>query len=206
MENKPEELNLSNELLAVSDKILEWKEKYRNIYYQKIGTHEYIFRLLSKNEYLALYFMQVHISSLAEDVLLEKCVLYPKISRWELDHLLAGEVSTLIENILFTSGFSNFENIKKDIDKERERIKLLDNQIVVIICKAFPHITPSDIDNFDYPTIIHYISLAEELLGTKFEITKLETNTKIDFDKDNREHGFAPPKRATPMRPISKRR
>ena len=185
-----EKLSLSDNLRKFSAEILEWKKKYGNIYYQKVGDHEYIFRLLTKGEYLSLYFIQFHISNEAEDILLEKCVLYPEINKEHLDLLTAGEVGTLIDRILSLSGFSNLDNIKADLDKERETIKLLDNQIVLIICKAFPHITPSDIDNFDYPTILHYVTLAEELLGTKLEISKLEDQNKIDFDKDNREQGF----------------
>lgn len=181
---------LSEDLRGFSDKILEWKEKYNNIYYQKVGDHEYIFRLLTKGEYLALYFMQFHISSEAEDILMEKCVLYPEVDIEKFDALKAGEVGTLIDRILSLSGFSNLDNIKLDLDKERENIKLLDNQIVLIICKAFPHITPSDIDHFDYPTIIHYVTLAEELLGTKLEISKLEEQNKIDFERDNKGQGF----------------
>ena len=191
MEEKAESLTISEDLKRFSAEILEWKHKYYNIYYLKIGNQEYIFRLLTKSEYLALYFVQFHISSEAEDILLDKCVLYPIMDREQRNNLLAGEVMTLVDKILSLSGFSNIDNIKQDLDKEREKIQLLDNQIVLIICKAFPHITPSDIDNFDYPTILHYVSLAEELIGTKLEISKVDTNTNtIDFSKDNREQGF----------------
>jgi hypothetical protein len=181
---------ISENIKRISSSILEWKNKYKNIYYFKIGNHEYIFRLLTKGEYLALYFIQFHISNSAEDVLLEKCILYPNIDRVYLDSIYAGEYNTLVEKVLALSGFSSYENIKSDLENERESIKLLDNQIVLIICKAFPHITPVDIDSFDYPTIVHYVSLAEELLGTKLEITKQEEPNKINFEKDNREQGF----------------
>ena len=181
------DLGLSSDIRAISSSILEWKNQYGNIYYEKIGSHEYIFRLLTKKEYLSLYFIQFHISEKAEDILLEKCVLYP-MNRPEnyFDNLLAGEVATLVEKILSLSGFASFENIKSDLDKEREKINLLDNQIVLMICKAFPHITPSDIDNFDYQTILHHITLAEALLDTKLEITKQEDKHKIDFDTENK--------------------
>ena len=190
MRETVEDIQLSRNLRGSSAKILEWKEKYKNIYYYKVGNQEYIFRLLSKNEFLAMYFMQFHISVEAEDLLLEKCVLYPELKKLEWDDLMAGEVALVITQILALSGFSNLENIKKDLDKERDSVRLLDNQIVIIICKAFPHITPSEIDNFDYPTILHYVALAEALLDTKLEISKLEDQNKIDFDKDNKERGI----------------
>jgi hypothetical protein len=190
--NQAEALNLSDDIRKFSSRIVEWKRKYVNIYYHKVGGKEYIFRLLTKSEYLSLYFMQFHISSESEDILLEKCILYPDVNKEYLDNLYAGEFNALSDIIISLSGFSGVESIKSDLEKEREKISLLDNQIVLIICKAFPHINPSDIDNFDYPTIIHHVTLAEELLGTKLEISKLEDKNKIDFDKENKEHGFAP--------------
>jgi len=191
MEELTENHIISEKLKRFSSDILEWKRKYANIYYIKFGNNEYVFRLLTKGEYVALYFVQFHMSNEAEDILLDRCLLYPIISRAERDASLAGDIATLVEKILYLSGFSNLENIKDDLDKEREKIQILDNQIVLIICKAFPHITPSDIDSFDYPTILHYVSLAEELIGTKLEISKMDQDTgKIDFDQDNKDQGF----------------
>src|SRR5665213_1699337 len=103
-------IQLSDDLKGFSAKILEWKQEYRNIYYQKVGTNEYIYRLLTKNEYLSLYFMQFHISSSAEDILLDKCVLYPEYHEHDWNELKAGEPATLVENILISSGFSNLDN------------------------------------------------------------------------------------------------
>jgi hypothetical protein len=202
MDDKTADFKLSDDLTKRCSDIMEWKSKYSNIYYQKIGGHEYIFRILTKSEYLTLYFLQFHVSSQSEDVLLDKCVLYPSEDSAYYDDLPAGEVAGLVARILSLSGFSNLDSIKEDLDKARENIKLLDNQMILIICKAFPHITPSDIDSFDYPTIIHHVSLAEELLGTKLEITKPEDKDKIDFDRDNREQGFSPGEK--PMSPSAK--
>ena len=195
---------MDRELLSrLAKDILEWKINHRNIYYIKIGNNNYIFRLLSKSEYLSLYFIQFHLSYEAEDILLERCVLFPKVDIKYLDNLLAGEVSSLVMKILDLSGFSNVENIKKDLEKERESIQVLDNQIVLLICKAFPHVNPSDIDQFDYPTILHYLTLAEEILGTKLEITKVDpaNNKTIDFTKENAEQGFIMPNKVHNIRP-----
>lgn len=186
------ENTLSNNIEKLAESLLEWKSKYRNVYYFKVGNNEYILRLLSKSEYLALYFVQAHVSSEAEDLLLTKCVLFPELSRKDINEMYAGEAAVLIEKILKLSGFSTIETIGNDLAKEREKIQLLDNQIILIICKAFPHLTPFDIDRLDYPTILNHIALAEELLGTKLEITKEESSDSngIDFDKENRKQGF----------------
>jgi hypothetical protein len=183
---------VSENILGLSKKIFEWKKSFRSIYYVKIGEKEYIFRLLSKGEYLSLYLFQSELSYSAEDLLLDMCVLYPEISLNEIDRLYAGEVNTLISSILSLSGFSGLENIKEDLDKDRSSIQLLDNQITLIICRAFPHITPEDINNFDYPTIIRHITLAEALLDTKLEISELKDSQGIDFEKENKLQGIPP--------------
>lgn len=181
----------SFDLSGIASKVIEWKSKYRNVYYLNVRGKEYIFRLLTKGEYISIYFLQSHLGAHSEDVILLKCILFPDITVEKMDNLNAGEIDSILGNILKLSGFSNFENIKQDLDTERGKVGILDSQIVVLICKAFPRITPSDIEQFDYPTILYHVALAEELLSTKLEITDHEKPGKIDFDKENESQGFA---------------
>ena len=195
---------LSNDLQAISSRLLSWKLEYKNIYYVKLKDQEYIFRLLTKGEFLSLYFLQSQISNDAEEILLDRCILYPDQRKDNFfDCLWAGEVHYLIQTILSLSGFADFDNIKSDLDKERAKIQLLDNQIILLICKAFPHIKPSVIDTFDYPTILHHVALAEKLLNTELEITKQEDKKTINFQEENIKQGFEHPglKEARPKRP-----
>ena len=194
---------LPEEAEGFSDKILGWKKKYGNIYYQNIGKNSYVFRLLTKGEYLALYAVQSHVNKGSEEIVLKTCLLYPELGYDAMDNMLAGEFSVLSGNILSMSGFADSTKIKEDLDVARDKTRSLDNQITLIICKAFPQVTPSDIDNFDYQTIIRHVTLAEELLGTKLEITIPDDKKTIDFDKDNREQGFI--QAAFPGRPVDKK-
>lgn len=180
---------MMSDIAGMGQLILDWKERYSNIYYYRVGQHFFIFRLMTKGEYIALYLMQFHMKVEAEDLLLKRCVLYPESP---MDECPAGMIASLIDNILKLSGFSEIENIKKDIESTRNTIALLDNQIILLICKAFPHLKPSDIDKFDYPTILRHIVLAEEVVGTKLEINKNTSSSSktIDFEKENRAQGF----------------
>ena len=164
------------------DNIILWKNKYNDIYILRIKNNVYIFRILTKKEYINILSLQDGIKYNIEDYIINNCVLCPE-DKNNIDNQLAGEIDYLIKSILSLSGFSENDNILKDIEHHREKITILDNQIVILICKAFPHIKPEDIDNFNYNELLRHLALAEAILDTKLIIEK--PLDKIDFDKDN---------------------
>jgi len=171
-----------NELL---DDILLWKRKYRNIFYINIKGNIYIFRVLTKREYFTIFELQKHRSINADIPLLKTCLLYPSYDENILSNRLAGEVESIVKYISDLSGFSKTDEMLSDIEKGREEINLLDNQILLLICKAFPHLTLEQIDAMDYNTLLKYLVLAESILDIKLDITKPSDQNKIDFEKDN---------------------
>ena len=172
--------------------ILSWKQKYKIILGVEIGDNSYIYRLLTRGEYFNLLSLQKLDPAGASDILLEICMLHPEYVKDVMDDRLAGEVDFVIQSIIKSSGFSNGDNLIKDIDVERNNIGMLDNQIVLTICKAFPQLTPDDIDKLNYHQLLYYLVLAEEILGVKLNIEKPQDKDKIDFDKDNRELSGGP--------------
>ena len=46
-----------------------------------------------------------------------------------------------------------------------------------------------DIDNLNYHQLLHYLVLAEEILGIKLNIEKQHSKNSIDFNKDNKQLG-----------------
>ena len=180
--------------------ILSWKQIYKVVFYVKIGDNLYIFRTLTRGEYFNLLSLQTHKLIETSDFLLKMCLLYPKYDKDIFDNTLAGEVDYLVKNITELSGFASGDNLIKDIEKEINNIGMLDNQIVLTICKAFPQLTPDDIDKLNYHQLLHYLVLAEEILGVKLNIEKPQDQNKIDFDKDNRELSGGP------RSPFSKRK
>ena len=175
-----------NGLSHLADDILSWKRKYGDIFYIKIKDNVYIFRTLTKGEYFSILDVQGNISKDINNILLKECILYPK-NYCNFNLLLAGEVEYLISKIVELSGFSNGDKLVKDIEKERNNIGKLDNQIVLIICRAFPQLTPKDLNNLNYYTMLNYLALAEEILGVKLKIEKPNDQTKINFDEDNKD-------------------
>ncbi len=174
-------------LKELSEDILSWKQKYKVVLYIEIGNNSYMYRLLTRGEYFSILSLQEHNLIETSDVLLKMCLLYPKYDKDVLGIRLAGEIDFIVQSIIGLSGFSNGDNLLKDIEAERNNIGMLDNQIVLTICKAFPQLTPDNIDKLNYHQLLHYLVLAEAILDVKLNIEKPKDQNKIDFDKDNRE-------------------
>lgn len=174
-------------LKELSEDILSWKQKYKVVLYIKIGSNSYMYRLLTRGEYFSILSLQEYNLIETSDILLKMCLLYPEYNKDVLDVRSAGEMDYLVQSIINLSGFSSGDNLLKDIEVERSNIGMLDNQIVLTICKAFPQLTPDSIDKLNYHQLLHYLVLAEAILDVKLNIEKPKDQNKIDFDKDNRE-------------------
>jgi hypothetical protein len=174
-------------------KILIWKKQYGSVYYIKIGSNEYIYRLMSRGDHIALLSAQQNIEFNIEDVVLQECLLYPKFSKRTFDKRLAGEVEYVAQCIAESSGFSETERVEVDLDQQRQSLGNLENQMTVLICKAFPHLKLSDINNFTYDELIRYVSISEAILDVKLNIEKPKTNKgTVDFSAENRAMGGVP--------------
>jgi hypothetical protein len=171
-----------DKIVGIADSILSWKIKYSDIFLLDIKENTYIFRIFTKGEYLNILSLQNTIKDDIEDYIINNCILYPE-DKSDIDKTLAGEIDYLIKTIIKLSGFAEYGDIFSDIEKYRESTKILDNQIVILICKAFPHLKPEDIDKFNYHKLLRYLTLSEAILDTKLIIEK--PSDKIDFDKDN---------------------
>lgn len=174
--------------------ILDLKSKWPNIYSVKIGEDYFIFRLLSRKEFGVAIDLQSYKTGSEEDYILETCVLYPILSKKDMDSKLAGTILDLAKTIVEMSGFSSPDSLLNNIEINRTSMSLADNQMIVVICKAFPHLTPEDINNFDIQKITYYLALSEQILGVTLEIPNSKTKVKhkstpgfIDFEQDNKE-------------------
>lgn len=175
--------------------ILEWKKLYGTIYYLKAGNGHYIYRALSRAEYTALLSIGAVTSLDLSDLILKTCLLYPKYNKTSLNKKLAGEVESVILAINSCSGFSETDKVITDIDAARASMGSLENQMEVLICKAFPHLIIQDIEKFNYSDLVKYVALSEEILGVKLKIEKPE-NTKggpINFEEENKSFNEPPP-------------
>jgi hypothetical protein len=169
--------------------ILLWKKEYGNVYSINICGIQYIYRSLSKGEFAALLAVsERNVSMDLDDVIFSECLLYPDYSSGMFDNDKAGGPHALYQAITNTIGFSVTDKFIDDVEKSRTSLGNLENQIVILVCKAFPHLTLSDIDNLTYDELLRYLTISEAILDVKINIEK-PSSTKpgtIDFDQENK--------------------
>lgn len=182
---------MENEVWGLIRDIISWKELYGDIFCIKISGKQYIFRSLNKAEHTLLLSIGDNLGVDTSDMIVELCLLHPRITIDEFSQMLAGSSETLLKSILDSSGFSGTESIEKDINAARDSMNTLENQIVSIVCKAFPGLKPDAIDKMNYSTLIKYLAMAESMLDIKLELKKNTQKNQgaIDFDKENEVFG-----------------
>ena len=198
---------MTDTIVSLFKETMLWKEKYGQVYRIDISNLSYIFRPLSKSEHETIIASRILDPGLYEDILLSICLLHPKFDSLQFDEKLAGDVKALTDAIVKISGFSDPDRLIEDIDAARKSLESLDNQIISVICKAFPSITLQDIGKFTYDDIIKYLVLSESILDVKLNIEKPENHQggKIDFEKENRSVGSRGPFAVLPTNPQTKR-
>ena len=88
-------------------------------------------------------------------------------------------------------------------------MKILQHQVLILVCKAFPHLTLSDVDNLTYDELLRYLTISEAILDVKINIEK-PSPTKpgtIDFDQENKVMNHPVPldrKKRSPRGDVSK--
>jgi hypothetical protein len=96
-------------------------------------------------------------SSLSE----EEQSLFIKMDR---DNQDAGIVSTVVKAVLSASGVTKAERIFSQLEQARSLIGTIEDQMAVIICRAFPSYTPEDVEKMTWPTVLKRVSQAEMIL------------------------------------------
>ena len=176
--------------VAIKDKakdILTWKRKYGDIYLLEFDKGFYIFRTLTRGEYLEIVSMQNSMSSFDSDYFMELCLLYPQ-DQEVINNSLAGEVERVKESIIELSGFADEDKFVRDLENARKESGILDNQVIALLCKAFPHMSLKSIDQLNYQEILKHIVIAESMLDVKLNIEKpQDTQSPINFEQENKD-------------------
>ena len=188
----------------LAGEIRKFKELYRSVYMLQVGETVFIFRTLTKMEY-EMYFSLYSRSPNEDprDAVLGMCLLHPVFDVDTFNNMLAGTVEKLFESIMSCSGFSDPDRIAADIENARNSLSSLESQIAILICKAFPHLQLSSIDNMTYDEIVRYLAISESILDIKLNLEKQPQNKPgtIDFNSENQAMGSPVPGFSNPKTP-----
>lgn len=92
-----------------------------------------------------------------------RCVLHSTVTN--LDKCNAGIDEFLIRTLSMISGFAEEQDIINGVNESRQYARTLEAAITIKICKAFPGITPIDVENMTFEQQMKYVSMAEIMLG-----------------------------------------
>ena len=169
------------------------RKRNRDLYCVAIKGKWFIFKLLTRYEFSILTSPEFTVLGCEEEFILKNCLLYPEADDYDIDNELAGTVSSLVNIIVSTSGFESADTLLKNIQSNRDLMELADNQMIILLCKAFPHLKLDDINDFDLPKLAYHLALAEQILGVTLDLkpekpkdkTKQKTKGGIDFKEEN---------------------
>ena len=168
------------------------KKKWKNIFLIKTRDGEFIFRALTRKEYLETVDMYPLLGEASEDIVFEKCVLYPEVE--DTEKLYAGTITVVVDSIIDISGFSEPDVFMSLLEENRKTMELADSQMIVVLLKAFPHLTLESINNLDIQQLTYYLALAEQVLGVTITIDNEKpkdnkSGSPVNFAAENREMG-----------------
>lgn len=149
----------------VEPSILEWKEKYDEIYELRIGDKEgeflvsFIFRLIGRAEYEQLLALELEEGQMQEAVC-HTVTLHPP---FDFENDRAGFAEVLYQHIMDLSGFQPNQPLAL-LQHYRDEMLVFDYQADCIIKEAFPEFDLEEISNWTARKTMYYLSRAEWIL------------------------------------------
>lgn len=110
------------------------------------------------------------ISVQIEDNIWEECVVEHSFPH-QLHEMDAGLPSTVVALILRISAPRSIESLQEDLEKARNGLTDIRDDIVAKICEAFPAYTPEVVEDMDWQTQIKRLAQAEKVLQADFSVS-----------------------------------
>jgi len=105
-------------------------------------------------------------ADILEDVVFKECVCDQGMIE-QMYEMRAGIVATVASVIMHLSGPAKLEEFNTHMDFAREEAGILNSQIIILICRAFPSYTPEDIESMPWHKVKLRLAQAEQVLMQK---------------------------------------
>jgi hypothetical protein len=171
--------------------LADLKRKYRDIICIPVGQIEAICRVPTLREYRA-FRTELEIGLRPRDIVYDEIfrdIVLDEVLIDEYNTLPAGLVDSVVDAVLLISGNllqteEDIARINSDIDAARQYVEQdVYNQLSMIICKAFPRYTPSDLDDMEWSEFLRVLLMAEQMLGLEEPIKVEAAKKKSLIDK-----------------------
>ena len=173
---------------------LELKLKYGDLYLIELADQIFIWRPMKWKDYRRYRdFISVNpfLAPDIEDHIYENYVIDSTDEISSIDELPAGIVSTVVKAILSIAGAANGQAFENLLEIQRGTILSFEEQIVTLICKAFPY-KPEDLEELDWLTILKRLAQAEKILSNQLpeipvRVTQnIDSSNKLDLAADQK--------------------
>lgn len=160
---------------------LTLKDKYRNVFMERIGEQVFFYRSIGRKEY-RLIIEDPDLNDLQkENVMCDVCVLWPENYDW--NDCDAGIPGKLVEVIRKNSFLDSIESRQSLLSYYRSEMYDLDNQITCMIHEVFPQFDIEEIETWDVDQTTKYLSRAEwtlhQLRGLQYVEPQGEFNPAV---------------------------
>lgn len=160
-----------------AEKILELKNKYGPIFTASIKGQIIVFRELkfSEFDYIALLQESQDGSTVdSEDEIIKTAVVYPE--DFNVDKIQAGLVSSLAQEILDASGFSNPKTAKAILEQKRMQSMQVRSLMKAFVLATIKTYSPEDLDQMTYSQLAEKVALAERIIEITQNMHAIEPN------------------------------
>ena len=148
-----------------SEVILDLKNKYGPVFTAEIKGLTIAFRELTFAEfdYIALLQESQEGSTVdSEDEIIRLSVVYPE--NFNIERLQAGVVSSLAQEILDASGFSNAKTAKAILDQKRAESTQVRSLMKAFVLATISTYKPEDLDQMTYSQLAERVALSERII------------------------------------------
>lgn len=148
-----------------SEVILDLKNKYGPVFTADIKGLTIAFRELTFAEfdYIALLQESQEGSTVdSEDEIIRLSVVYPE--NFNIERLQAGVVSSLAQEILDASGFSNAKTAKSILDQKRAESTQVRSLMKAFVLATISTYKPEDLDQMTYSQLAERVALSERII------------------------------------------
>jgi hypothetical protein len=163
------------------------KKQHKYVFHSTIGGIGVTFRLLTWSEwnfYIKAKTYGLDDPFAIEDHIWTEVVLDPLLID-QMNNLPPGLVTTIVAIVMSLSG--NVAAQEDDIEALNAELRgvravhesAIYEQFIEIVCKAFPGITPLDVEELPFPEVLRLLVISEKILGLE----------PIDLSKAKRVHG-----------------